>query len=412
MNKTETKIEKNNYEPSVAQDVTPENKKNSKTKKIIAIVISIIVVICLAVGIWFAIEKSANKWEVKQNEITLEYGEVYEPVLSDLVDFSAYPNVNDVNTEIKVIATRDGENEYISVGEHEINIIHQIEYKLFGMTLFKSNDTKAVKLIVNDTIAPVFAEDVPTELETYKDCEIENLEEKFSATDKATVSITIDKENIDYATVGEYTANVYATDASGNVSNKEIIIKVLEPTVEIDKTSLNMKVGTNDTITATVKGKDQNVEWISSDASVATVENGTVKAVKEGTTTITAKANGVEATCETTVKAKSVASTSNSNGKNNNSSKPSSSGGSSSSSNSGNSNGNSGNSSTTTTTAPYYCDEGGDNHRRNVGQIGWYDTPNEAQNAVSQYLTKADTSGGFTIVKCNCGKYTAYITTR
>ena len=100
MNKTETKIEKNNYEPSVAQDVTPENKKNSKTKKIIAIVISIIVVICLAVGIWFAIEKSANKWEVKQNEITLEYGEVYEPVLSDLVDFSAYPNVNDVNTEI------------------------------------------------------------------------------------------------------------------------------------------------------------------------------------------------------------------------------------------------------------------------------------------------------------------------
>ena len=280
------------------------------------------------------------------------------------------------------------------------------------MTLFKSNDTKAVKLIVNDTIAPVFAEDVPTELETYKDCEIENLEEKFSATDKATVSITIDKENIDYATVGEYTANVYATDASGNVSNKEIIIKVLEPTVEIDKTSLNMKVGTNDTITATVKGKDQNVEWISSDASVATVENGTVKAVKEGTTTITAKANGVEATCETTVKAKSVASTSNSNGKNNNSSKPSSSGGSSSSSNSGNSNGNSGNSSTTTTTAPYYCDEGGDNHRRNVGQIGWYDTPNEAQNAVSQYLTKADTSGGFTIVKCNCGKYTAYITTR
>ena len=205
---------------------------------------------------------------------------------------------------------------------------------------------------------------------------------------------------------------MYATDASGNVSNKEIIIKVLEPTVEIDKTSLNMKVGTNDTITATVKGKDQNVEWISSDASVATVENGTVKAVKEGTTTITAKANGVEATCETTVKAKSVASTSNSNGKNNNSSKPSSSGGSSSSSNSGNSNGNSGNSSTTTTTAPYYCDEGGDNHRRNVGQIGWYDTPNEAQNAVSQYLTKADTSGGFTIVKCNCGKYTAYITTR
>ena len=33
----------------------------------------------------------------------------------------------------------------------------------------------------------------------------------------------------------------------------------------VDKTSLNMTVGTTETITATVKVKDQTVEWNSSD---------------------------------------------------------------------------------------------------------------------------------------------------
>lgn len=57
------------------------------------------------------------------------------------------------------------------------------------------------------------------------------------------------------------------------------------------------------TLTFTPPAAEGNlVEWISSDATVASVdENGTVKALKVGTTTITATSRGKSATCEVTV---------------------------------------------------------------------------------------------------------------
>jgi uncharacterized protein YjdB len=421
MNKEAIKIENNNYEPSVAQDVTPENKKNNNTKKIIAIVTSVIVVICLAVGIWFVVENNANKWDLKQNEVTIEYGEVYEPTIADLVDVEKYSNVTDDNTDVKVNATYEAskQNEelaYYAVGDYDIDVIHKIEYKLFGTTIFTMDDTKKIKLEVKDTVAPVFAEDVPTELETYRDCEIENLEEKFKANDIAPVTISIDKENIDYTTVGEYTINVYATDESGNVATKEIKVKVLEPSISIEPTILDMTVGNTANLTATVKGKDQTVEWTSSDESIAKVENGTVTAQKEGTTTVVAKANGTE-TSATVVVANVTQKKSSSNQNigttqsqgNKNSSSSASNG--NSSSNSTGSSGGSTSSASTTTTAPsaYYCDEGGSHHRRNVGQIGWCNSVEEAENAITKYFNEHPNLKHYTIAKCSCGKYTAYI---
>ena len=262
----------------------------------------------------------------------------------------------------------------------------------------------------------VFAEDVPTELETYRDCEIENLEEKFKANDIAPVTISIDKENIDYTTVGEYTINVYATDESGNVATKEIKVKVLEPSISIEPTILDMTVGNTANLTATVKGKDQTVEWTSSDESIAKVENGTVTAQKEGTTTVVAKANGTE-TSATVVVANVTQKKSSSNQNigttqsqgNKNSSSSASNG--NSSSNSTGSSGGSTSSASTTTTAPsaYYCDEGGSHHRRNVGQIGWCNSVEEAENAITKYFNEHPNLKHYTIAKCSCGKYTAYI---
>lgn len=176
-----------------------------------------------------------------------------------------------------------------------------------------------------------------------------------------------------------------------------------------------MTVGDTSTITATVKGKDKTVEWNSSDESVTKVENGNITAYKAGKATIKAKANGVEATSEVTINEKAVVSSNNNNkpSSSNNSgssSKPSSNGGSSSgSNNNGGASSNSGNSSTTTT-KPYYCDEGGSNHRRDVGQIGWYSNPDEALNATLSYISTNGLGGAnYTITKCSCGKYTAYV---
>lgn len=429
-----TNVDKKINEPINVEikDVTPENKKSNKTKKIIAIVSSVIILICLVVGIWVVVEKNTNKWELKQNEVTVEYGEVYEPTIADFIDNEKYPNVTAENTDIKVNATYEidlqAENNtmpYYAVGDCDIDVVHKVEYKLFGATIFNVDETKKVKLSIKDTIAPVFAEDAPTELETYKDCEIENLEEKFKATDIAPVTISIDRENIDYATVGEYVTNVYALDKSNNITNKEIKIKVLEPTVELDKTSLNMTVGDSTTLTATVKGKDQTVEWASSDESVAKIENGTVIANKTGTVKITAKANGVETSCEITVITKPTVSSNNYNGKNTssssnkgNSSKLSSSGGSSSSSSSNSGNSSSNNSASATNG----CAKG--NHSMATGNIEkWFNSKAELQSYVDgviaewrekrangeitleEYNKNAPT--GYSGWSCaNCGKWT------
>lgn len=75
--------------------------------------------------------------------------------------------------------------------------------------------------------------------------------------------------------------------------------------VTLNKTTTSIKVGANETLTATVtpEGASQTVTWTSSDDTKATVDaNGKVTAVAEGTATITAKtANNKSATCTVTV---------------------------------------------------------------------------------------------------------------
>ena len=109
--------------------------------------------------------------------------------------------------------------------------------------------------------------------------------------------------------------NAYATAVKGST----IVLKVkgdggeTPPPVLVSKITLNtttasLEVGKTTTLTATVEPNDatnKNVTWTSSDTSVATVApDGTVTAVKAGTATITATAEGDNskfATCTVTV---------------------------------------------------------------------------------------------------------------
>ena len=74
--------------------------------------------------------------------------------------------------------------------------------------------------------------------------------------------------------------------------------------ITLDQTSLDLKEGETATLTATVKpdnATDKAVAWTSSNDKVATVKDGKVTAVKEGTATITATAGDKTATCKVTV---------------------------------------------------------------------------------------------------------------
>ena len=98
------------------------------------------------------------------------------------------------------------------------------------------------------------------------------------------------------------------TDASINASCT-VTVDVAHPTgVTLNKSSLNLQVGGNETLTATVvpaNASDKSVTWSSSNTNVATVSNGKVSGVAAGTATITVTTvdGNKTATCTVTVTA-------------------------------------------------------------------------------------------------------------
>lgn len=98
------------------------------------------------------------------------------------------------------------------------------------------------------------------------------------------------------------TAKAGGKTATCTVTVVEKIVAV--ESVELDKTLLELMEGDTETLAATVTpddATDKTVTWITSDASVATVDEGKVTALKEGKAYITARAGDQRAVCEVIV---------------------------------------------------------------------------------------------------------------
>ncbi len=123
---------------------------------------------------------------------------------------------------------------------------------------------------------------------------------------------TSSAENVATVTRGVVAAKAAGTatiTAKAGDKTATCTVTVENITVEINKPTLSLERGSEETLTATVK-KDgsavatETVDWASSDELIATVdENGKVTALREGSATITATRHGAnqKATCEVTV---------------------------------------------------------------------------------------------------------------
>lgn len=86
-----------------------------------------------------------------------------------------------------------------------------------------------------------------------------------------------------------------------NIDNRPVAL------IELKPKSVSVQEGKSTTITANIRPTDaanKKVQWTSSNTSIATVSNGTVKGIKPGSTTITCMAmdgSGISATCSVTV---------------------------------------------------------------------------------------------------------------
>ena len=102
----------------------------------------------------------------------------------------------------------------------------------------------------------------------------------------------------------------YYVDGSGKwIPNKQKEPEKQEialQSISLNQTSLEMWAGESETLEVTYNPSNTTVDkkatWSSSDESVATVENGKVKAVGKGEATITAEVDGKKASCTITAK--------------------------------------------------------------------------------------------------------------
>jgi uncharacterized protein YjdB len=127
-----------------------------------------------------------------------------------------------------------------------------------------------------------------------------------------TVNMTVSAQ----PNTGETARSGKVTIKCGTVSKSFSVTQAGNPpaviaveSVTIDKTELALVEGDEVTLSATVKpdnATDKTVTWSSSDENIATVEKGKVKAIKEGSVTITAKAGEKSATCKVTVAKKVI----------------------------------------------------------------------------------------------------------
>ena len=122
---------------------------------------------------------------------------------------------------------------------------------------------------------------------------------------------TVNNGKVTALKVGTATITV-TTDDGGKTAICQVTVNAKVYNVEsvsLDKTSITLKEGDSETLTATVypaNATNKKVSWKSSDESVATVSNGQVTALKAGTATITVTTEdgGKTATCQVTVNAK------------------------------------------------------------------------------------------------------------
>ena len=129
-----------------------------------------------------------------------------------------------------------------------------------------------------------------------------------------TVSMTVTAQ----PNTGTAGRSASVTIKCGSASQKFTVTQAGNPVVAVsevtlNKTELTLEPGTSETLVAAVtpeNATDKTVIWSTSNAEVATVSNGVVTAIAEGTADITASAGGKTATCVVSVKKGVVAVTS------------------------------------------------------------------------------------------------------
>jgi uncharacterized protein YjdB len=122
---------------------------------------------------------------------------------------------------------------------------------------------------------------------------------KHTFNGKSLKRVVIDSTTSTLKSGQNWTAQVVTPD---NLST--IVQKVVGVTgIALNKSTTSIVAGNDETLTATLtpSGATGSIAWYTSNAAVATVEDGVVTAIAEGTATVSAMVDGLADVCEVTV---------------------------------------------------------------------------------------------------------------
>lgn len=221
-------------------------------------------------------------------------------------------NVRWTSANTSVVSAMDGKVTALKVGSATVKVTTQDGGRTASCRVtVKSKAVSVESVSLNKSSVAIIAGESVTLVVTVSPSNATNKNVSWHSSDESVA--TVSNGRVTALKAGSAVITVTAEDggktAICQVSVKPKIVNV--QSVSLNKSSITLTEGESTTLTAVVSpsnATNKNVRWSSSDASVASVVNGKVTALKAGSSTIkvTTEDGGLTASCQVVVKSKEI----------------------------------------------------------------------------------------------------------
>ncbi len=289
------------------EEAPPKEKKTvvwdtSKLVKYAIYAFCALIVIVLLIGIFSSGGKKVKK-ETRNENLNLSSGEKYS-FASEVGDY----NWESTDTSVAIVSTT-GEVEAIGEGTAIVTITSDkliIEYQVTVKNIDQVVAVTSVKMDKNN-LDLATGDEYLMQVTIYPNNASNSDLSWFSSNDSIA---TVDSNGMIKAIgVGSCTITVKSSNGNSDVcivkvtkgNGKNVVGEIEEIKIDVDR--IVLKSGTEYTINYEVVPQDAEgyVEWSSSDEKIATVEDGVIKTISQGTITVVAKNGKVSSTLYVTV---------------------------------------------------------------------------------------------------------------
>ena len=256
--------------------------------------------------------KSVN---LNENSITIEEGKTYTLIATVLPENATDQNVIWSSADESIVTVQNGVIEGKGPGKTTVTVTTvDKELKASCEVTVEAKPISVDSVELDKTSITIEIGKTEVLIATVKPDNATNKKINWSSTDESVA--TVENGVIEGKKVGKAIVRV-TTDDGKKTASCEVTVKNSEKphvsveSVNLNKNSITIEEGTTEVLIATVKpdnATNKKINWLSTNESIVTVQNGVIEGKKAGKTLITVTTDDGEkmATCEVTVEAKPI----------------------------------------------------------------------------------------------------------